>query len=411
MSQIQYPFSRTYLDSGGSAIRELARFAEDPEVISFAAGYPAIDSFDYAGLQEASEAAWREDPRNCMQYQSSEGSEPLAQELLKISRQRGIEAAREELLVTTGSQQAFDFLIRSYIEPGDTVLVEEPTYPGAVAALRLAGADIVGVKGDAQGIQPQDARRVVDELAARGVRPKFLYVVADFANPTGATLSRERRVALAELAVEKNFLLVEDDPYGLLRFRGERVEPIRSLADEIQGGRDWLVYMSTLSKSLTPGVRIGWIIAPAAVTRRCVKAKQVSDLCSSPWAQAIATAYLRSGRFDSHLPKTVEVYRQRGQHLAARLRAVFGNELAFSEPDGGMFIWASFNMDVDMHKLLRNAKANKVLFVPGSACFHDGRQTPTLRISYSEATEEKVVEGVARLHRAYRATVGEARPD
>lgn len=402
MPTVDYNFAAPFQQSRGSAIRELAKLAADPSFISFAGGYPAADSFDLEGLRLAADDAWKASPQQCMQYGASEGANALRDTLLGLSRRGGIHASQDELLVTSGSQQAFDFLLRSNIEPGDTVLVENPTYPGALAGLRLAGAKVVGVDGDRDGI---DVNALEKSLLTLDSRPKMLYVVANFANPTGATLTRERRIKLLELAARHQFLLVEDDPYGALRFAGEAVPPIRSLVSEVPNSEHWAVYLSTLSKIVAPGIRIGWLIAPAPVARRCVIAKQVSDMCSSPWNQATASKYLHSSRFEEHLPETIELYQRRACGLATSLRQTFGDHVSFAEPDGGMFLWATFRGEVDMQKLFENSIKEKVLFVPGTQCYFDARESSSLRLSYSSASPEVIQVGVERLHRAYLNTV------
>ena len=402
MTSIAYNFTAPYQTPRGSAIRELAKLAADPSVISFAGGYPAAESFDLHGLRQAADDAWEANPLQCMQYGATEGLHELRDALLELSERRGIHANTDELLVTTGSQQAFDFLLRSNVVSGDTVLVENPTYPGALAALRLAGANVIGIDGDTNGIDADAVERVLSMLPSK---PKMLYVVANFANPTGATLTRERRIKLLELAARHQFLLVEDDPYGSLRFAGETVPPMRALASEVPSSEHWSVYLSTLSKVVTPGIRIGWIVAPAAVARRCVMAKQVSDMCSSPWNQAIANEYLRSSRFESNLPGTIEIYRARANALSDSLRQAFGDNLSFAKPEGGMFLWANFQGKLDMQQLFDNAVTEQVLFIPGSQCYFDTRASNSLRLSYATSSPEVIQQGVARLHRAYVKTV------
>ena len=402
MTSTAYNFAPPYQTPRGSAIRELAKLAADPSVISFAGGYPAAESFDLPGLRQAADAAWEANPQQCMQYGATEGLHELRDVLLDLSERRGIGANPDELLVTTGSQQAFDFLLRSNVVHGDTVLVENPTYPGALAALRLAGANVIGIDGDTNGIDTDAVERVLSTLPDK---PKMLYVVANFANPTGATLTRERRIKLLELAAQHQFLLVEDDPYGALRFAGETVPPMRALASEVPSSEHWSVYLSTLSKVVTPGIRIGWLVAPAAVTRRCVMAKQVSDMCSSPWNQAIAYEYLSSSRFASTLPGSIEIYRLRANALSDSLHQTFGDKLSFAKPEGGMFLWANFVGKLDMQKLFDNAVTEQVLFIPGSQCYFDTRASNSLRLSYATSSPEAIQEGVARLHRAYIKTV------
>lgn len=326
-------------------------------MISFAGGYPASDLFDADGLQAAAGEAWQA-PTRCLQYGPTDGLPELKTQLLALMARRGVTCAPEEMLVTTGSQQGLDLLLRVLLGPGDTALTEQPAYPATLQALRLQQARVVTVPVDGDGID-------VDSLAARLAsgaiaRPKLLYTVPTFANPTGATLTRERRLALLRLAVQYRFVIVEDDPYGDLRFAGNAVPSMLALASEVQGARAWIVHFSSLSKVVAPGLRVGWTIAPAEITRRCVIAKQTVDLCSTPWTQAIAAHYLEAGSLERHLPHITQAYRRKCAALCDGLREQFGGEIAFHQPAGGMFVWARIP-GVSIDALLPNAIANQVI--------------------------------------------------
>ncbi len=369
-------------------------------MISFAGGYPASDLFDADGLQAAAGEAWQA-PTRCLQYGPTDGLPELKTQLLALMARRGVTCAPEEMLVTTGSQQGLDLLLRVLLGPGDTALTEQPAYPATLQALRLQQARVVTVPVDGDGID-------VDGLAARLAsgaiaRPKLLYTVPTFANPTGATLTRERRVALLRLAVQYRFVIVEDDPYGDLRFAGNAVPSMLALANEVQGARAWIVHFSSLSKVVAPGLRVGWTIAPAEITRRCVIAKQTVDLCSTPWSQAIAAHYLEAGSLERHLPHITQAYRRKCAALCDGLREQFGGEIAFHQPAGGMFVWARIP-GVSIDALLPNAIANQVIFVPGKAFFADEPDTASLRLSFAAPNVDEIREGVARLKRAAHAT-------
>ncbi|SDD04664.1 DNA-binding transcriptional regulator, MocR family, contains an aminotransferase domain [Paraburkholderia lycopersici] len=369
-------------------------------MISFAGGYPASDLFDTAGLQAAAARAWQSSMR-CLQYGPTDGLPELKTQLVALMARRGVTCAPEEMLVTTGSQQGLDLLLRVLLDPGDTAVTEQPAYPATLQALRLQQAHVVTVPVDGGGID-------VDVLAARLasgsiVRPKLLYTVPTFANPTGATLTRERRLALLHLAVQYRFVIVEDDPYGDLRFAGNAVPSLLALASEVEGARDRVVHFSSLSKVVAPGLRVGWTIAPAEIARRCVIAKQTVDLCSSPWTQAIATQYLAAGSLEQHLPLIAQAYRRKCEALCDSLRTQFGSEIGFHQPEGGMFVWARIP-GVEIDALLPNAIAGKVIFVPGKAFFADDPDTASLRLSFAAPNEDEIREGVARLKRATQAS-------
>ncbi|MEX3842886.1 PLP-dependent aminotransferase family protein [Paraburkholderia sp. BR10882] len=395
-----YDFTAPFQHPAGSPIRELFKYLGEPGMISFAGGYPASDLFDADGLQAAAAQAWQASTR-CLQYGPTDGLPELKTQLLALMARRGVTCAPEEMLVTTGSQQGLDLLLRVLLNPGDTALTEQPAYPATLQALRLQQAHVVTVPVDGDGLD-------VDVLAAKLasgaiVRPKLLYTVPTFANPTGATLTRERRLALLRLAVQYRFVIVEDDPYGDLRFAGNAVPSMLALASEVQGARDWLVHFSSLSKVVAPGLRVGWTIAPVEIARRCVIAKQTVDLCSTPWTQAIAAHYLAAGSLERHLPHITQAYQRKCEALCDGLRAQFGDEIAFHQPEGGMFVWARIP-GVAIDALLPNAIANKVIFVPGKAFFADEPDTASLRLSFAAPNVDEIREGVTRLKRATHAT-------
>lgn len=408
MMEEQILFVPAFVESRGSAIREMAKWAADPAFISFAGGYPAADAFDVEGIQRAAEAAWKQGAGECLQYGSTEGVPLLRQALKDLSSIRGILAHDDQLLVTTGSQQGLDFLLRATVSPGDMVLVERPTYPGALQAFKLAGARVVGIEADAEGLDPgavEEAIRNADAV------PKLIYVVSTFANPTGRTMSDGRRQELLQLAARHRILLVEDDPYGALRFSGEAPPPIAAYAAADPDLQRYSVYLSTLSKIAVPSLRIGWMIAAPDVARRCVMAKQVSDMCTSPWLQNIAAAYLTGPDFRVHVPRIIGIYEQRATAMAKAIRREFGNDWSFQEPDGGMFLWVKLPKSVDTSELLRYALKEKVLFVPGVACYASQPNTATMRLSYSTCDPDVIAEGMSRLRLAYKTYLSEKRTE
>ena len=282
-------FNPVFESPQGSPIRELFKYLSVPGMISLAGGYPASDLFDEAGLAEAMTVAFRNSV-GCLQYSSSEGLPGLREALAQLSRQRGIPCDADDLIVTSGSQQGFDLLVRVLLSPGDAVLVEQPTYPATLQALRLAQARIETVASDLDGIDPAQLDSQLTRCTQEQ-RPKFLYLSPTFANPTGLTLGLERRRALLEVAMRHDLLIIEDDPYGDLRFTGVAIPTLAALARTQPETRDQVVYLSSLSKIVAPGVRIGWMIGPAEVLKRCTIAKQTADLCASGWMQSIAEAY------------------------------------------------------------------------------------------------------------------------
>ncbi|SPS00238.1 aminotransferase-like domain-containing protein [Cupriavidus taiwanensis] len=392
-----YPFVPALREPEGSPIRELFKYLSDPEMISFAGGYPSAALFDADGIGAASARVLRERPAECLQYGATEGAPALRDALVALMAGRGAAVTREQLLVTSGSQQGFDFLVRALVEPGSVVLVEEPTYSATLQALRLAGAEVRGVPSDRHGM---DVDALAAMLADGAVRPQLIYTVPTFANPTGATLSPERRLRLLELAARHQVVLVEDDPYGALSFDGAAPPSLLALCDQVPGARPWLVHLASLSKTLAPGLRIGWMVAAPEIIRRAVIAKQVSDLCTPPWIQLAVTQYLADGRLRAQVEREIGFYRDKRDRLAQALWQAFGERIRFALPAGGMFLWAALEGVDDAAALLPHAIAEKVLFVPGAGFYAQRRARPAFRLSFAGAAPEQIAEGVARLKRA-----------
>jgi len=396
-----FRFAEPFAQVKGSPIRELFRYLSQPDMISFAGGYPAPELFDVAGLQ-TSLLALAHSPGTTLSYGATEGWPALRESFARLTTARAIPTEAEQLIVTSGSQQGFDLLLRAFIQPGDTVVVERPTYPAALQGLRLAGAHIVTVGSDPHG--PDLA-----ELAAvfKQHQPKLLYLVPTFANPTGATIDLQGRRRLLDLLSGTSCVLIEDDPYGQLRFGGSPVPTLAQLAHGTPVA-DQVVYLSSLSKTIAPGLRLGWMRAHADILRRCVLAKQVDDLCSAPYLQAVAAHYLDSGRYETHLPKIAQSYGERARLMIASLRQHFGDSLTLLEPEGGMFLWGRLQDGLDAASLLPLAIQENVMFVPGSAFYAAQPDPQAFRLSFTMSTPEQIVQGCARLfHAAQRLAQGE----
>ncbi|SDV48983.1 aminotransferase-like domain-containing protein [Chitinasiproducens palmae] len=401
-----YQFSEPFRDPTGSPIRELFKYLGEPGMISVAGGYPASDLFDLDGLQHAAANAWSQ-PARCLQYGPTDGLPELKDEIARIMRQRGVSVTSTETMVTTGSQQGFDLLLRVMIEPGDVVLTEQPAYPATLQALRMQRARVVTIPVDEDGLDVARLTAMLESGAAG--RPKLLYTVPTFANPTGATLTRERRAALLDLAIRFDFLIVEDEPYADLRFAGEFVPSLLSLAEQMDGARERLVYLGSLSKIVAPGLRIGWLVAPSDIVRRCVVAKQTADLCSAPWLQAIGAAYLAEGALQRHLPRITGVYQRKCAALCDALDAQLGSVVQFQRPEGGMFVWARMD-GIDASALLAQAIHERVLFVPGTAFYADRVDASTFRLSFAAPGVDEFGEAVSRLARARQSIQNGASP-
>ncbi|EIK95010.1 GntR family transcriptional regulator [Pseudomonas sp. M47T1] len=399
MTELNYRFAPTFQAPTGSAIRELFKYLSLPGMISFAGGYPATTFFDQPNLTAAAERALRESPVDCLQYAATDGLPLLREQLAALMARRGAPVAVDDLMVTTGSQQGLDLLIKVLLSPGERVLVERPTYPAALQAFRLAGMHVDSADTDAQGL---DTERLAEQLATlpRG-SIRLLYCVPTFANPTGACLPLERRLKLLALAAEHDFLMIEDDPYGALRFAGPEVPSLLALEKQVDGAAGRVIHLSSLSKVVAPGLRIGWLIAPAPVRQRCVIAKQTVDLCTAPWAQQIAALYLADGALERALPGLIKGY---GDKCARMLGGLEGlrDVLEVSPPQGGMFIWGRCRDGVNAGELLERAIEQRVMFVPGSAFFANDPDTSSLRLSFAAPSIEQIDEGLLRLCRSFK---------
>ena len=393
-------FSKAFEAPRPSAIRELFPYMSRPDMISLAGGYPSADLFDAEGLHAAMERAMQAQPSKWLQYAATDGEPPLREALAAWMARRGIAAPPERILVTNGAGQALDLLLRVLIDRGDTILVERPSYTTALQAMRVAGAQLVGVGADADGIDVQELETKLNDVGA-----KALYIVPTFANQSGATLSLPRRKKLLELAVRHRLFIIEDDAYGDLRFEGTPVPPLAALAKEA-GAEEYVVHLSTLSKIVAPGLRVGWMFAAPEVLRRCVIAKQTVDLCTSPWIQYAAAEYLKGGVLERNVAKIVAAYRQRAQAMAQGLREQLAGQLMFSAPQGGMFIWGTLPTGVDASALLRTAIEEKVMYVPGVSFYADAPDPRSLRLCFSMTDPERIRTGIERLGAALRRHAG-----
>ena len=385
-----------------SAIRELFKLLGKPGIISFAGGFPDGAMFDVDGIREASARVLANESGPALQYGATEGYNPLREQLAAFMTAKGVSGVTPEgLIVTTGSQQALDLIAKTLLDENDVALVEAPTFLATIQCFRLYGPEVLGVPIDADGVRVD----VLEEMIVKH-KPKLIYVIPTFGNPSGAMLSLARRLQILALAVKYQTVVVEDDPYGDLYF-GEAPPPsLLALSDQVPGSRDWLAHCGSLSKVLSPGLRVGWLIAPPALLQRATMCKQFSDAHTSTFAQATAAEYLRSGRMPATLDHVRSVYAQRAATMGAALRREFGDGLAFTQPKGGLFFWARLTgargQLNDGAELAKRAIEQGVAFVPGAPFFSDHPDNSTLRLSFATADVAKIEEGLQRLGRAFR---------
>lgn len=394
------PFAERLNNVETSAIRELFKLLGKPGIISFAGGFPDSAMFDVEGLREASQKALAEEPGGALQYGATEGYEPLRAQLAAFERSKGVDGLQpQDLIVTTGSQQALDLLGKTMIDPGDKVIVEGPTFLATIQCFRLYGADVQSAPIDADGVQVERLEQMIVEH-----KPKFVYLIPTFGNPSGALLSLARRKRILELAVKHQVLIVEDDPYGDLYF-GEAPPPsLLALSKDVPGSREWIAHCGSMSKVLSPGLRVGWLVAPPELLAKATMCKQFSDAHTSTFAQATAAQYLKSGRMPATLQRVRKAYGERAHAMAVALQRELGDAIAFTEPQGGLFFWARLtgaNGKLrDAGELAKRAIEQNVAFVPGAPFFAKDPDPATLRLSFATAGVDKIVEGVARLGKA-----------
>ena len=383
-----------------SAIRELFKLLGKPGIISFAGGFPDSALFDVDGIRAASQAALAEEPGAALQYGATEGYQPLREQLAAFMASKGApDVAPEQLIVTTGSQQALDLLGKTLISPGDKVIVEGPTFLATIQCFRLYGAELISAPIDAHGVKTDELEKLIAEH-----KPKFVYLIPTFGNPSGATLSLERRKQVLEMAVRHQTLVVEDDPYGDLYF-GEAPPPsLLALSAQVPGSRELLAHCGSLSKVLSPGLRVGWMIAPPELLAKATMCKQFSDAHTSTFAQATAAQYLQAGRMPATLAKVRAVYAERAQVMGDALRQELGDAIAFVQPQGGLFVWARLTgvggKVQDGNVFAKRAIDQGVAFVPGTPFFCAQPDNATLRLSFATVGVDKIREGVQRLGQA-----------
>lgn len=382
-----------------SAIRELLKFTQQPDIISFAGGLPAPELFPREQIKAATAHVLDEQGWQALQYSITEGYPPLREMIVRHMRRYGIKCTIDNVLITAGSQQALDLIGKILIDPGDKILVEVPTYLGALQAWNAYLAEYVTIPMDDEGM-------CVDEMASilRKERIKFIYALPNFQNPSGITLSRERRIELVRLANEYGVPIVEDDPYGQLRYEGEHEPPLIVLdtqgrPDECNGAlvNSNVIYLSTFSKTLCPGFRVAWMVGPREVIARAVQAKQGSDLHTGTFAQMVAYETARGGFLDRHVREIRKVYRERRDLMLALMEKHFPPGVTWTRPKGGLFLWVRLPEGMDSTALLERAIEQKVAFVPGSAFYpHSGGEN-AMRINFSYMPPDLIEEGIRRL--------------
>ena len=375
-----------------SAMRDLMAITARPEVISLAGGLPDTSTFPPESFAAATRRIAEESCARALQYGPTEGLDETKACIAEAMAAEGMRVGGEDLIVTTGGQQVIDLVTKALIDPGDVVIAEGPTYPGAVPVFSSYEAEVVQVDMDSEGMRVDLLETTLDRLERDGRTPKFVYTVPSFQNPAGVTLSAPRRRRLVEVARERELLVLEDNPYGLLRFEGEQPETLYSL----DGGL-YVMYLGTFSKTLSPGIRLGWVAAPAPVLEKINLGKQAADLCTSTLSQLMVQAYFEQGRWRDYVASLVDLYRGRRDTMLEALAEHFPPQAEWTRPNGGLFVWVTLPDFIDTTDLLARALRDNVAFVPGEAAYLDGRGRSSLRLSFALCGHDEIREGIRRI--------------
>jgi 2-aminoadipate transaminase len=395
-----------------SAMRDMMAVTARPEVISLAGGLPDTRSFPPDTFAAMANRIAAESCAKALQYGPTEGLPETIECIAEVMAAEGMRVDADDMIVTTGGQQAIDLVTRALIDPGDVIIAEAPTYPGAVPSFSSYQADVVQIDMDSDGMRVDLMEETLDRLEREGKRPKFIYTVPSFQNPAGVTMSLPRRKRLVEVANEREILVLEDNPYGMLRYEGEPQTTLRSL-----DGGVYVMYLGTFSKILSPGIRLGWIVAPGPVLDKLNLGKQAADLCTSTLSQLMVSSYFAQVRWQDYVESLTEIYRARRDTMLDALERHFPEQAEWTRPAGGLFIWVTLPEFIDTTDLLARALQANVAFVPGEGAYMDGRGRSSMRLNFSGVDEDEIREGVRRIGEIvqeqvelYGTLTGEQRP-
>ena len=382
-----YKFARRMSAMSTSAVREILKVTERPEIISFAGGMPAPELFPVAAIAQAHLEVFRDEGPQAMQYSTTEGWRPLRDWIARRMSQKGVETDADRILITTGSQQGIDLVGKIFLDPGDHVIVESPCYLAAIQAFSSYEARFTCVESDDEGMRVDQVERALKQASA-----KLIYLVSDFDNPKGTTLSAERRKQLVELSVRHRAPIVEDDPYGELRYMGEQIPSLASMSPE-----GMVIHLSTFSKTLSPGIRIGWVQACDEIIQQLVIAKQASDLHTSTIDQRATARMLETFDYDGHVSLLCRVYGERCRMMRKAIEEYFPCEARWTRPEGGLFLWVELPEHINGEQLLEDALRERVAFVPGAPFFAEKARHNFIRLNFSNQSPELIEEGIKRI--------------
>ncbi|MEX0993119.1 MAG: PLP-dependent aminotransferase family protein [Solirubrobacterales bacterium] len=384
-----------------SAMRDLMAITARPEIISLAGGLPDTSTFPPDTFAAITDRIARESCAAALQYGPTEGFEQTKLRICEVMREENMRADPNDIIVTTGGQQVIDLVTKTFVDPGDVVICEAPTYPGAVPTFQSYEADVVQIEMDSDGMRIDLLEETLDQLEREGRTPKFVYTVPTFQNPAGVTMSAPRRQRLVQIAKQRELIVLEDNPYGLLRYEGDPLPPLYSL-----DGGEYVLYLGTFSKIFSPGIRVGWIVAPGPVLAKINLGKQAADLCTSSLTQQVVDVYFAEGRWQQYLQDLREIYRKRRETMLNALAEFFPREAEWTRPEGGLFIWATLPEFINTEDLLAKAlQKEQVAFVPGSAAYVDGRGGSSMRLNFSGVDADQIWEGVRRIGKVVREQI------
>lgn len=393
-------------------MRDLMAITARPEVISLAGGLPDTTTFPQGTFAKAMDKIVSKQMAEALQYGPTEGFDETKECIAEVMAAEGLAVDLDEMIVTTGGQQAIDLITKVFVDPGDTIICEAPTYPGAVPTFSSYEANVIQIEMDSEGMRIDLLEEELSRLDSEKTKPKFIYSVPTFQNPAGATLSMERRKRLVEIAAERELLVIEDNPYGLLRYEGTAPKPLYSLDKE-----GFVLYIGTFSKILSPGVRLGWVVAPPPVLEKINLGKQAADLCTSSLTQFFVQAYFEKGNWRKYVDSVKEIYAKRRDVMIDALGRYFPPETEWTKPMGGLFLWATLPDYIDSEDLLAKALNQNVAFVPGSSSYMDGRGGSSMRLNFSGSDEATIEEGIRRIGKVvgdqlalYSTLTGAAQP-
>ncbi len=396
MEDFMADVNRLYSDRAGkmrkSEIRELLKVTQDPEIISFAGGLPNPQSFPIDDLESVISSVLRQHGKTALQYGTTQGLRELRESIAERSCKDGMNATTDDIIIVSGSQQGLDTVGKVFLNPGDTAIVGSPSYLGGINAFRSYESNLTGIPLDKDGMRIDLLEEKIKALLKDEIEPKFIYVIPTFQNPAGVIMPESRRKKLIDIANEYDLVIVEDDPYGKLRFDIDHVKPIKAFDDE---GR--VIFLSTFSKILAPGFRLAWVVASDELKRKMIICKQALDLCTNTFTQFIADEFIRNGSLDLHIMKICEMYKPKRDIMMDSMEKYFPTGYVCNKPKGGMFAWATLPQGIDTETMFLDAIKAKVAYVHGKAFHVDGGGGRSMRLNFSYASNDQIKEGIKRL--------------